>query len=445
MSSSFGEFTRLRIVLPLAEKFVGTRASYWYRQLETMSRWPKERIVEWQNQKLQDFVSHAYNHTAFYRKQFDSLGIKPEDIRCAADLKQLPIINKAIINEHHDEFVPDNLNQFKYRPGKTGGTTGDPMFYYCDENVWGYVTAVKMFHWKRAGYRFGDKFVAMGSSSLFSQKPSFPRRVYDKIRNEYPLNAVNLTDEICADYVKFLKKEKIKFIYGYAAAIYTFTRYVKEHGEDLSQIQAVFTTSENLTDHYRKLIEDTYQCKVMDCYGARDAGITAYESAKGVYQVGYNVLAEVVDQFEPNTGTLLSTNVLNYSFPMIRYQFGDEVELDDNVDESVYNGQVIRRIMGRTSDVMRLGNGHHLTSTGISMIMKEFDVVAFDFRKVNDLEITLRIQPISEKYTVDQEALIRKTFMKYIGEECLLNIEYVERFEPLKNGKRRYFYNEVDR
>ena len=78
------------------------------------------------------------------------------------------------------------------------------------------------------------------------------------------------------------------------------------------------------------------------------------------------------------------------------------------------------------------------------MIMKEFDVVAFDFRKVNDLEITLRIQPISEKYTADQEALIRKTFMKYIGEDCLLNIEYVEKFEPLKNGKRRYFYNEVD-
>lgn len=444
MSESFGEFARLRIVLPLAEKCVGTRASYWFRQIESMSKWPKERIVEWQNLKLHDFISHAYKHTVYYRNQLDSLGINPDDIRCAADLKSLPIINKAIINKHHDEFIPDNLNLFKYRAGKTGGTTGDPMYYYCDENVWGYVTAMKIFHWKRAGYHYGDKFVALGSSSLFSQKPSFARKVYDKIRNEIPLNAVNLTDEICSEYVKVIKKEKIRYLYGYAAAIYTFTKYVKEHGEDLGQINAVFTTSENLTDYYRKMIVDTFQCQVMDCYGARDAGITAYESARGVYQVGYNVLAEVVNPFESNTGMLLSTNLLNYSFPLIRYQFGDEVELEDNVEASVYNGQVIRRIMGRTSDVMRLGNGHHLTSTGISMIMKEFDVVAFDFRKVNDLEITLRIQPIPGKYTPEQEALIRKTFMKYIGEECLLNIEYVERFEPLKNGKRRYFYNEVD-
>ena len=127
---------------------------------------------------------------------------------------------------------------------------------------------------------------------------------------------------------------------------------------------------------------------------------------------------------------------------MIRYQFGDEVELETDVDETLYNGQVIRRILGRTSDVMRLGNGHHLTATGFSMIMKEFDVVAFDFKKVGDCELVLRIQPVPQKYTKDQESLIRKTFMRYLGDDCLLNIEYVEKFEPLKNGKRRYFYNE---
>ena len=268
------------------------------------------------------------------------------------------------------------------------------------------------------------------------------RRIYDLIRNEYPMNAVNLTDELCESYVKEIKKRKIEYIYGYAAAIYTFTKYVKQNDIDLTQIKAVFTTSENLTDLYRNLIEETYQCKVMDCYGARDAGITAYENERGVYQVGYNVIAEIINEFEKNTGSLLSTNFLNYSFPMIRYQFGDEVELETDVDETLYNGQVIRRILGRTSDVMRLGNGHHLTATGFSMIMKEFDVVAFDFKKVGDCELVLRIQPVPQKYTKDQESLIRKTFMRYLGDDCLLNIEYVEKFEPLKNGKRRYFYNE---
>lgn len=432
----------LNVFLPVSEKMVGTNASGWYRRIREMSGWSASKIAEWQNLQLERFVHHAYYHTVYYRQLFDSLSLTPDDVRCPADLKKLPVVNKTIINEHHDEFIPDNLHEFKYRVGKTGGTTGIPMLYYCDENTWGYVTAAKIFHWQNAGYHYGDKFAAMGSASLFSQKPSFVRRMYDKLRNEYPMNVVNLTDELCEQYIKTIKKEKIRYLYGYAAALFTFTNYVIAHKVDLTQIKAVFATSENLTDFYRKTMEDTYHCRVMDCYGARDAGMTAYEKEKGLYQVGYNVIAEVIDEFEENTGTLLSTNFLNYSFPLIRYQFGDEVELVPEVDEMQYNGQIIKRVIGRTSDVMRLGNGHCLTATGFSMIMKEFDVVAFDFKKIDDLEVTLRIQPILGKYSTEQESLIRNTFLKYIGEDCRLNVEYVEKFEPLPNGKRRFFYNE---
>lgn len=441
--SKIKEKLLLNVLLPISERMIGTNAHTWYRQIGLMSNWSADQLAEWQNSQLKEFVKHAYYHTVYYKNLFDSLGLTPADIQSTEDLKKLPVINKAIINAHYDELIPDNIQQFKYRKGKTGGTTGEPMLYLCDENTWGYVTAAKIFHWKRAGYHYGDKFVAMGSSSLFSQKPSMVRRIYDKLRNEYPMNAVNLTDDLCKKYVETIKREHIHYLYGYAAALFTFTKYVKDNDVDLTQIKAVFSTSENLTDYYRKIMEETYQCKVMDCYGARDAGITAYESKRGVYQVGYNVIAEVVDEIAPNTGSLLSTNFLNYSFPLIRYQFGDEVELAPSINENEYNGQVIKHVMGRTSDVMRLGNGHHLTATGFSMIMKEFDVVAFDFQKLGDLKLLLRIQPIPDKYTKDQEDKIKETFVRYIGEDCSLDIEYVEKFDPLKNGKRRYFYNEI--
>jgi phenylacetate-CoA ligase len=218
---------------------------------------------------------------------------------------------------------------------------------------------------------------------------------------------------------------------------------VAKQNIDLKQIKGVFTTSENLTDAYRSLIEKTYGCKVMDCYGANDAGITAYEITRGHYHVGYNVLCEIVNPIEENTGTILTTNLLNYTFPLLRYQFGDEVELAPNEIESVYNGQVIRRIIGRTSDVMRLENGHNMTATGFSMIMKEFDIVAFYFNKVGVNEVKLTIFPIKGKYNKKQENKIQKTIKRYIGEDTILHIEYVDHFEPLKNGKRRYFMNDL--
>ena len=462
--SKIGEYIRLQIVLPLAEKAKGTCATKWLRQIERMNNWSPEQVQAWQEERLHALVEHAYNHTRYYRRIFDELGLKPSDIRSTEDLKKLPIINKEIANAHFDEIVPNNLSSFHYREGKTGGTTGEPMFYYCDEDTWGYVTAAKIYYWKHTSYRYGDAFVAMGSASLFAKKPSLVRRIYDKIRNEVPMNTVNLTDELCEKYIGIIKQKKIRFIYGYAASIYIFTKYVAAHQIDLKQIEAVFTTSEALTDEYRELIARTYECKVVDCYGARDAGITAYETDYHYYEVGYNAIAEVANEFEPNTGTLLSTNLLNYSFPLIRYQFGDEAELEvsqklPTIDQQLidqkntgkiissyssserkpYNGQVIRRIIGRTSDVMRLENGHNMTATGFSMIMKEFDVVAFTFNKTGVNEVTLTIQPVKGKYNETQEAEIRRTIYLYIGKDAKLHILYVEKFEASKNGKRRYF------
>lgn len=441
--SKLSESLRLNIILPLAEKIVGVCSYKWLKQINTMSLWTPAQVTEWQNQRLQALVKHVYEHTVYYRRVFDQLGLTPKDIQTIEDLKKLPIINKEIAIAHYDEIVPDNLSAFRYRVRRTGGTTGEPMQYLMDENNWGYTTAAKIYAWKTTSYQYGDKFVAMGSASLFAKKPSLVRRIYDKIRNEYPLNAVNLTDELCEQYVAFIRKNKIKYLYGYAASIYIFTCYVAKHHIDLTQIEAVFTTSENLTNAYRELMEKTYDCRVMDCYGANDAGVTAYEINPGYYHVGYNALCEIINPIEENTGSLLTTNLVNYTFPLLRYQFGDEVELLPKVDEKLYNGQVIRRILGRTSDVMRLENGHNMTATGFSIIMKEFDIVAFYFNKTGVNKVTLTVQPIKEKYTYEQENEIRRTIQRYIGDDATLDIVYVDHFEPLKNGKRRYFMNDL--
>ena len=441
--SRISEIFRLDILLPLAETTKCTNSYQWRRRIEKMASWSPEQIQAWQEEKLHALIEHVYNHTKYYRRVMDERGLKPLDIRTAEDLQKLPIINKEIANAHFDEIVPDNLSLFRYRKGKTGGTTGEPMYYYCDEDTWGYVTAAKVYYWRSYGYQYGEPFAAMGSASLFAKKPSLVRRIYDKIRNEVPMNTVNLTDELCEKYISIIREKKIRYIYGYAASIYIFTRYIATHGIDLKQIEGVFTTSENLTDEYRKLIEETYECKVRDCYGARDAGITAYETDYHHYEVGYNVIAEVINPIEENTGTLLSTNLLNYTFPLIRYQFGDEVELAPAGESTAYNGQVIKRVIGRTSDVMRLENGHNMTATGFSMIMKHYDVKAFSFNKTGVNEVTLTIERDTAKYTESQETEIKQAIYLYIGVDAKLNIEYIDHFEPLKNGKRRYFMNHL--
>lgn len=436
--SKLKESFLLKIILPICESVVGTCAMKWYKQISLMDGWDVSRIEEWQNSHLRQFVEHAYHHTAYYKKLFDDLGIEPKDIQCREDLKKLPIITKQIVNEHYEELIPDNLSSFKYRISRSGGTTGIPMRYFCDERVWGYVTGAKIYYWKKRGYTYGDAFLALGSASLFSNKPSMKRRIYDFIRNEHPLNCVNMTEDICENYCHYLSRHHIHFVYGYAAAIYMFAQYVEKNKPAIPEIKAVFTTSENLTDLYRETIERAFGCKVMDCYGAKDAGITGYEESYHSYRIGYNTIVEVENEIAEGVGSVLSTNFLNYSFPLIRYSYGDEAELKA-VGCDGYNGQVFGRILGRTSHVLRLENQHKLTATGMSMIMKEFDISAFDIQKTGVNTVLLRLQIIPEKYTDVQESRIRKTLMGYLGEDCTLVIEHVDHFKVNSNGKRTYF------
>lgn len=433
--SKIREAIILNFLFPLADKLMGTCAMKWYGQIKLMNTWSKEQIDNWQNKQLQVFIRHAYDNTIYYKNLFDELRLTPDDIKTKEDLKKLPIINKDIVNKNYENLIPSNIKQIRYRKARTGGTTGEPMRYLCDENTWGYVTGAKIYAWKKTGYHYADKFVALGSSSLFSKKPSFPRRIYDKMRNEIALNGINLSDEICECYVEIIKKKKVRFLYGYAASLYLLAKYVDTNGIDL-KMDVVFTTSEKLTDIYREKIIKAFHCKVMDCYGAKDAGITAFEIEKGIYPISYNSIAETLNDKKGGSGKLLTTNVLNYAFPLIRYEFGDEAVLSNNYKN--YNGQVLLDIIGRSSDVIILKNGNKITGPGFTILMKPFDIEAYQIRQISEREIELDILP-GESFDKNQESIIFDEVLRFLGKDCILKIIYVDKFEPLKNGKRRYF------
>ena len=440
--SAFNEWIRLGVIYPLAEKVKHTNSMVWFRRIQEMNTWSHSEIRTWQENQLKRVVHQAYDHTVYWRRMFDERRLKPEDIQTMDDLKKLPILTKADVRAHYEEMIADNAAQFRHRKDQTGGTTGEPMRYLTDENVWGYVSANKIVAWRTTGYRFGDPFMALGSASIFKKHASLARRVLDKIRNERAYNSLNLDGELCRKYIEILEKQHIHYIYGYASAIYLLAKYALDNGIDMSYMRGAFTTSENLTVAYRETIERAFGCRVMDCYGARDAAVTAYEITPGSYHLGYSAFLEVVDEFEPHKGTLVSTNLLNMAFPMLRYEYGDIAELDNAPSE--YNGQVLHQLCGRVSDVLRLNNGHVLTSPGFTILMRNFPVAAYDIQKLSGTSVRMQVV-VTNTWTDTEEKRLIDEMQRYVGEGCEFALEYVSHFEPLKNGKRKYFMNDLSK
>ena len=103
---------------------------------------------------------------------------------------------------------------------------------------------------------------------------------------------------------------------------------------------------------------------------------------------------------------------------------------------------MLHQIFGRVSDVMRLDNGHVLTSPGFTILMRNFDVKAYDIQKLSGSSVRMQVV-VADGWTKEDEKKLIKEMERFCGEGCAFALEYVEKFEEGKNGKKRYFMNDM--
>ena len=431
-------------ILPLADVKFKTGMPRWYCQLNTMRTWTPEEIKRWQMVELQELIQTAYNHSKYYHELFDKIGLKPGDVKSTKDLEQIPPLTKAVILERYDDILLDTRAEYHYKEAATGGSTGNPTRYVKDSNSWGFDNAFNLIMWKRTGYHYGDKFLALGSASIFpTNKRSTLHELYYKMKGKMPFNAMNLSEERLEECVKFIINNNIHYIYGYASSIFLLAKYIIEKGlQSKVSIKACFPTSEILTDVYRETIKEAFMCHINDSYGANDGGIVAHKlNDEPGYKLGYNCVVQIKELLDgkDNYGKALLTDVTNTVFPFIRYELGDILELGEGYND-FHNGQVLTKVVGRTSDIITLENGHTLTSPGFTILFKDLHVKGYRIFKSGSLEITLEIVRLAD-YTNDEERLIVSTMHKYAGSDCKIIVNYKDEIVTRKNGKNLFFLN----
>ena len=71
------------------------QSNFFNPEFETMSR---EQIEALQLERLQKTVRHCMN-SPFYKKRFEEIGLKPEDIKSLADLRKIPFTTKQDLRD----------------------------------------------------------------------------------------------------------------------------------------------------------------------------------------------------------------------------------------------------------------------------------------------------------------------------------------------------------
>ncbi|MCX6163659.1 MAG: hypothetical protein NTU73_02165, partial [Ignavibacteriae bacterium] len=235
-----------------------------------------DELLSIQNSKLKNLIKFAYSHNKYYRKVFDNLKIKPDDIKTTEDLRNLPVLNKKIIRENYELMKSDGYEQFKPRIRATSGSTGEALHFILDRETHSWAHAYMLLAWYTTGYRLGDKIVVISSGSS-KTKSDISQRIFSFLRNSVDLSSFDVDESEILKYINVINKNRPVLLYGYSSALALLSKYIIDNKVTVYSPKGIVTTGENLLPHNRERIEKAFNAKVFDKYGVLESGVSAYE------------------------------------------------------------------------------------------------------------------------------------------------------------------------
>ena len=423
-----------------------------YRFLQESQWWSKEKLEEYQLRQLERLLKHAYENVPYYRRVFDERGLKPKHIQDFNDLKRLPFLTKEIIQDNLEDLIAQNYPKSKLKYVTTGGSTGIPMGFY-EEN--GYTEprerAFIVTQWKWAGYRMGAKVVVLrGDVIKTADKGKYWR--YDVVDNQLVLSAYHMTDYNLPGYIQKMREFKPQFIHVYPSALTILARFMKEHNvKPFQSIRAILCGSENLYDTQRKLLEDTYNCRIHSWYGHAEKALlgSECESSHNYHffpEYGY---LELIDKAgnevteEDELGEIVGTGFNNYVMPFIRYKTMDMGVYTSSKCSCGRNYPLLKRVEGRLQELIVTGTGRLVSMTAINMHSDVFDnVKQFQFYQDTKGEVIFNVVK-KATYTERDTQYIRSELSKKLGDDMKLQIRFVDQIPRTKSGKYRFLIQKL--
>ncbi len=361
----------------------------------------------------------------------------------------LPVINKEIIKKDYDRIVNKNyLSAFIY----TGGTTGSGLKFPVSQEFIDHQWAL---FWKfRIMHGIGlDSWCAylIGKTLLKKERNKPPYWVKSYLSKQLLLSLPHLNSGTIKLFLEQIKKSNIRWIHGYPSALNLMTQLIKEKGLSLLAkelgISVITTSSEILYQYQKENIEEVFNCKVRQLYGLTEGVANIFECEEGSLHVDETFsYVEFIE--DPNlTGhfKIVGTSYHNKAFPLLRYDTGDSVLLQDNKFKCRCgrNSRVVKEIIGREQDYLIMPDYTKRVRIGSIIFRELMNVKKAQIiqREVGKAKFYIVKGPA---YDLKDEKTLLNNIENYLGGDFKADIIYTDTLQASKNGKIRLIINELD-
>ena len=410
----------------------------------------RQRLEQFRDRKLRFLTAHAYDRVAYYSDIFDKAGIRPADIRCAADLAQVPVSTKADFRERPPgDLVARGVDPDRLILRYTAGSTGEPTrvrrtaFEDWLLDIFGLRTQ------RLLGRRLRDRLVGVRSRGVPTDRKRKSLGQLRKSLGIFPsaqLDCLRPIDELARDLARLAPD----VVTGYPGVLTEIASVWPEVGGQTRDPRLVFLVGEEASPAMRARIRDGFQAAVFSIYASHEFNLLGWECpvTGEMHLCDDNVIVEVLRDGRRaavgEAGEVVVTGLHGHAVPYIRYNLGDTATRGDEQCRCGAPFSTLRDLRGRTMDYCLLPGGrkmHHW-----ELIPMTFWDMPWHrrYQLVQETEKRFALRVIAERAPPpsDLEALssqIRQT----LGPGADFRIELVDELAFAASGKHRLCRSEL--
>ena len=384
----------------MSRNFPPDTCPYLHEEKETMTR---EQISALQLERLQATVRHCMN-SPFYKKRFEEIGLKPEDIKSLDDIRKIPFTTKADLRDTYPFGMASVPLRECTRLHSSSGTTGTPtVILHTQKDLDEWANQVARNLWM-VGLRPDDVFQNSSGYGMFTGGLGFQYGAERMGMLTIPAAAGNSLRQI--KFMTDFGTTALHAVPSYVTRLYEVMQSAGVDPRKDTKLKVLAIGAEPHSEEQRQRIEEMMGVKAYNSFGMSEmcgpgVGFECQEQ-NGLHFWEDYYIVEIVDPetLEPvadgEIGELVLTSLCREAMPLLRYRTRDLTRVLGRTCPCGRNHVRIDRMRGRSDDMMVL-RGVNIFPIQIEKILMTFPELA------NNYLITLTTDADNDNMTVEVE------------------------------------------
>ncbi len=414
---------------------VGGDGFHFQPEAETM---PREQLAKLQLERLQKVLAYAYKSVPHYQVAFDSVTMKPADLKHLEDLRWFPFTVKDDLRNAYPFKMFAVPREQVVRVHASSGTTGKPTVVgYTREDIslWADLMARTL---AATGVRPGDIVQNAYGYGLFTGGLGAHYGAERLGATVVPMSGGNTERQIV-----LLQDFGARALCSTPSYALNIAEVAEQEGVDMRTLPlsiGVFG-AEPWSDAMRAELDERLGIQAVDIYGLSEIlgpGVAAEcaEERAGLHGWEDHFLFEIIDpdSGEPlpigETGELVITTLTKQALPMIRYRTRDITRLSDEPCACGRTHARILRVTGRNDDMLII-RGVNVYPSQIEAVLVGFAGIAPHYQLVvrregsmDDLRVEVEAAPDTAADGYPKVAdKIRHHIKSLIGVSCTVELK----------------------